>query len=107
MTAVSLRAQAPWKCFKDRAAEDGVTYVSPEAGDSDAYGYWERGPAKARMVSLFTQLKTLVGGRYTAQDGQTGQSRAPTGLGEEQCPWLSGEACGPSVTWGCLGFIWA
>lgn len=83
MTAVSLRAQAPWKCFKDRAAEDGVTYVSPEAGDSDAYGYWERGPAKARMVSLFTQLKTLVGGRYTAQDGQRqGRARPPQAWGK-------------------------
>ena len=39
---------------------------------------WERGQAEARMASLFTQLKTLVGGRYTAQEGQRqGRARPP------------------------------
>lgn len=61
----------------------GLLNVSLEAGDSDAYGYWERGPAKARMVSLFTQLKTLVGGKYIAQDGQRqGRARPPKAGGK-------------------------
>lgn len=108
MTAVGLRAQPPWKCSKDTAAEVGVTYVSREAGDSDTYGYLGERTSGGEDGEFIHSAQDPCGRTVHSTGGaETRKRKAPKGWGEQQCPWLSGEACGPSVTWGCLGFIWA